>query len=153
LDRYRSMLTDLRKRHIKPLVTLHHFTEPLWFADRGGFANEENIRFFVRYVTYVVQNLRDLCDFWLTINELNVYTVQGYVQGTYPPGKQSLLYARRVLHTLVQAHAEAFYAIRRLRLQPQAQIGYCLDYRPFDPVHVFSPFDCSLSWLYEKYFS
>jgi beta-glucosidase len=151
LDRYRAMLTDLRKRHIKPLVTLHHFTEPLWFADQGGFANAENIRYFVRYVTYVVQNLRDLCDFWLTINELNVYTVQGYVQGTYPPGKQSLLYARRVLHNLVQAHAEAFYAVRRL--QPHAQIGYCLDYRPFDPVHVYSPLDCSLSWLYENYFS
>lgn len=151
LDRYRAMLTDLRHRHIKPLVTLHHFTEPQWFAERGSFANEDNIRYFVRYVTHAVQNLRDLCDFWLTINELNVYTVQGYVPGSYPPGKQNLLYAKRVLHNLVQAHTEAFYAIRHL--QPEAYIGYCLDYHLFDPANSRSPFDSSLSRLYENFFS
>ena len=37
IDRYRAMLTDLRRRHMRPLVTLHHFSDPLWFADRGGF--------------------------------------------------------------------------------------------------------------------
>ena len=151
LDRYRAMLTDLRNRDIKPLVTLHHFTEPLWFADRGSFANTENIQYFVRYVTCVVRHLRDLCDFWLTINELNVYTVQGYVLGTYPPGKHSLILAKRVLHNLIQAHVEAFDAIRRL--QTEAQIGYCLDYRPFDPANARSPVDCSLSWLYEVFFT
>src|SRR5579883_2113097 len=31
LDRYREMLLNLRRRHLKPMVTLHHFTDPLWF--------------------------------------------------------------------------------------------------------------------------
>ena len=39
IDRYRAMLSDLRRRHMTPIVTLHHFTEPLWFADRDGFAD------------------------------------------------------------------------------------------------------------------
>ncbi len=151
IDRYRAMLGDLRKRGIRPLVTLHHFTEPLWFADRGSFANTENIRYFVRYVSYVVEMLRDLCDFWLTINELNVYVVQGYVLGASPPGEQNLLSAKRVVHNLIQSHVEAFYAIRRL--QPEAEIGYCLDYRPFDPAQKYSPVDCGLSWLYEEFFT
>ena len=90
LDRYRTMLADLQSRRLKPVVTLHHFTEPLWFADRDGFANEENISCFVRYVTHVVQNLRDLCDFWVTINEPNVYVTLGYVLGSYPPGGRDL---------------------------------------------------------------
>src|SRR5947209_13550151 len=97
LDRYRQMLTNLHRRHLKPMVTLHHFTEPLWFADRAGFARQENIHFFVRYVTHVVQNLHDLCDFWITINEPNVYTALGYVLGSYPPGKHNLLWAQRVI--------------------------------------------------------
>lgn len=151
LDRYRTMLADLQNRRLKPLVTLHHFTEPQWFADRGGFENEGNIRYFLRYVSHVVQNLHDLCDFWLTINELNVYTVQGYILGSYPPGKQNLLCAKHVLHNLLQAHVEAFYAIRYL--QPEAHIGYCLDYRLFDPARAHSPLDGSLSRLYETYFS
>jgi beta-glucosidase len=151
LDRYRTMLADLHNRHLKPIVTLHHYTEPQWFAERDGFANEDNIRFFVRYVIHAVQNLHDLCDFWITINELNAYVASGYVLGSYPPGKHDLVCAKRVLRNLVQAHIEAFYAIRCL--QPEAQIGYCLDYRLFDPAHTLSPLDHSLARLYETFFS
>jgi beta-glucosidase len=150
LDRYRAMLRDVRDRGMKPMITLHHFTEPVWFADRGGFENECNIRFFVRYATYVVQNLLDLCDFWMTINEPNVYTALGYVLGSYPPGKQDLTCAKRVIRNLLRAHVEAFYTIRRL--QPEAQIGYCLDYRHFDPARALSPLDQGLAWLHETFF-
>jgi len=150
-DRYRTMLTDLRNRHIKPIVTLHHFTEPLWFADLGGFAHEDNLRFFVRYVTHAIQGLKDLCDFWITINEPNVYAVQAYVLGLYPPGEHNLVRALHVLRNLMQAHVEAFYAI--CDLQPEAQIGYCLDYRLFDPTNALSPLDRSGARLHETFFS
>lgn len=151
LERYRSMLADLHRRGLKPIVTLHHFTEPLWFADRDGFENEENIRYFVRYVTHTVENLRDLCNFWITINEPNVYIALGYVLGTYPPGKQNLIGAQHTLRNLMQAHVEAFYAIRRL--QPEARIGYCQEYRLFDPARPFSPLDRVLAGLHERFFS
>ncbi|GAC1390096.1 MAG: glycoside hydrolase family 1 protein [Ktedonobacteraceae bacterium] len=151
LERYRVMLTDLRKRHMKPMVTLHHFTEPLWFADRGGFANEANIHFFVRYVSHVVEVLRDLCDFWLTINEPNVYAIQGYELGMFPPGEQNVTSTLRVMRSLLQAHVEAFYAIRRI--QPEAQIGYCLHYRLFDPANALSPLDRSVASLQETLFN
>jgi beta-glucosidase len=150
-DRYRTMLTDLRNRHIKPIVTLHHFTEPLWFADLGGFAHEDNVRFFVRYVTHTIQSLQDLCDFWITLNEPNVYAVQAYVLGSYPPGEHKLVRALHVLRNLMQAHVEAFYAI--CRVQPEAQIGYCLDYRLFDPANALSPLDRSGARLHETFFS
>ena len=151
LDRYRAMLTNLRYRHLKPIVTLHHFTEPLWFADRGGFANEANIRFFVRYATYAVQTLKDLCDFWVTINEPNAYAAQGYVIGSSPPGERDIIRASQVLCNLVQAHVQAFYAIRRL--QPEGQIGYCLHYRLFDPANRLSPLDSSAAGLQDTYFN
>ncbi len=151
IDRYRQMLTDLHRRHIKPLVTLHHFTDPLWFADRGGFAKVENLRFFVRYVTHVVKNLQDLCDFWITINEPNIYAVLGYLLGTYPPGDQDLMRAMRVLRNLVQAHVEAFYAMRGI--QPQAEIGNCLHYRLFDPASPISPLDRGAARLQDTFFN
>jgi len=151
LDRYRQMLTNLRRRHMKPIVTLHHFTEPLWFADRGGFAKEANIRFFVRYATYAVQTLKDLCDFWVTINEPNAYAAQGYVIGSSPPGERDIIRASQVLCNLVQAHVQAYYAIRRL--QPEGQIGYCLHYRLFDPANRLSPLDSSAAGLQDTYFN
>jgi beta-glucosidase len=151
LERYRAMLLDLRRRHIKPVVTLHHFTEPLWFFDQGGFGREENVRFFVRYASYVVEALKDVCDFWLTINEPNVYAAQGYVTGSFPPGERDLLGALHVLRNLLLAHVEAFYAIRDL--QPEAQIGYCLHYRVFDPATPFSLLDRSAAAMQENLFN
>ncbi len=151
IDRYRQMLIAVRRRHMKPLVTLHHFTDPLWFADRGGFANVENIRYFVRYVSYVVERLQDVCDFWITINEPNIYAILGYLFGLYPPGEQNLLLAMRVLRNLIQAHVEAFYAI--YRIQPQAEVGYCLHYRLFDPASPLSPLDRAASGLQNTFFN
>lgn len=37
IDRYRAMLTGLRQRDIEPMVTLHHFTNPLWLEQQGGW--------------------------------------------------------------------------------------------------------------------
>ncbi len=151
IERYRAMLTDLHTRRIKPIVTLHHFTEPLWFADRGGFADEANIQYFVRYVIHAVESLRDLCDFWVTINEPNIYAVLGYLLGNHPPGEHDFVRAMHVLRNMIQAHVESFYAIRRL--QPQAEIGYCLHYRLFDPANGFSPLDRSAAGLQATFFS
>lgn len=151
MDRYRAMLIGLRRRGIKPIVTLHHFTDPLWFAERGGFTREANIHFFVRYVTHVVQALRDLCDFWLTINEPNIYAILGYQLGAYPPGESNFLLCMQVLRNMVQAHVEAFYAI--CSLQPQAQIGYSLHYHLFDSANTNSLLDRSVAGLQDTFFN
>src|SRR5438876_784781 len=83
VDRYRAMLVDLRSRHLKPIVTLHHFTIPLWFAERGGFADEVNIQHCVRYVKYAVENVQDtLC---------NWEVLQAAETGSFPPPLKLLL--------------------------------------------------------------
>lgn len=151
IDRYRAMLSDLRRRHMVPVVTLHHFTEPLWFYERGGFTDPANIAFFVRYVKYVVSHLQDLCDFWITLNEPNVYATMGYLIGTFPPGEHDLKRALLVIRTLLQAHIEAFYAISEL--QPESRIGYCLHYRLFDPARPFWPPDHITSSIQEESFN
>lgn len=151
LDRYRAMLSDLKRRHMLPVVTLHHFTEPLWFAERGGFTHEANIAFFVRYVTYVVSHLQDLCDFWITFNEPNVYAAMGYLIGNFPPGEHDFKRTLLVMRNLLQAHVESFYAISKL--QPESRIGYCLHYRLFDPARPLWPPDIATASVYEESFN
>src|SRR5262245_61823681 len=87
LARYRQMLLGLRTRGLEPLVTLHHFTNPLWLEERGAFLAPDAAERFVRYATHAVEELGDLCDFWCTINEPNVYALIGYVVGYFPPGR------------------------------------------------------------------
>src|SRR3989440_1596251 len=35
---YRDVLGELREQGIQPMLTLHHFTSPLWFTRRGGWS-------------------------------------------------------------------------------------------------------------------
>ena len=56
-----------------------------------------------------------------------------------------------MLRNLLQAHIETFHAIRRL--QPEAQIGYCLHYRLFDPANRLSLLDRSAASMQDTFFN
>ncbi len=132
IARYRQMLQGLRDRDLEPLVTLHHFTNPLWLEERGAFLAPDAVERFERYVTHAVEQLGDLCDFWCTINEPNVYSVMGYQLGVFPPGRKGDFRATvRVGATLARAHAAAYRAIHRL--QPAARVGWAQSLIVFDP--------------------
>jgi beta-glucosidase len=122
LDRYRAMLDGLHRRGIRPMVALHHFTNPRWFEWAGGWEYAEAIERFQRHVQTVVTALGDLCDFWLTLNEPLVYVTQGWVQGLWPPNRRNPWTALRVLRHLLLAHGAAYGLIHKL--QPAAQVGY-----------------------------
>src|SRR6185369_6498155 len=57
LDRYRELIEECEKNGLVPMLTLHHFTLPRWFAERGGFTWEKAPERFSRYVRKVVQAL------------------------------------------------------------------------------------------------
>ncbi len=139
LDRYREMVQGLQERGMVPLVTLHHFTDPLWFMDLGGWGNEAAIAYFEKYVRKVVEALRDYVTLWCTINEPNVYLAYGYVYSAFPPGSQGLKTALSVAVNLVRAHAAAYRAIHAI--QPQARVGIALNYRGFRPGRGWNPLD------------
>jgi beta-glucosidase len=66
---YRDVLSDLREQGIEPMVTLHHFTSPIWFARKGGWAARGSAHAFLPFVHRVVDQLGDLVGLWCTINE------------------------------------------------------------------------------------
>ena len=39
IDRYRAILQCMIDHGLEPMVTLHHFTTPLWLTHRGGWEN------------------------------------------------------------------------------------------------------------------
>ena len=49
LDHYESVVDELRKNDIEPMITLHHFTDPLWFTDRGAFLQEDSPEIFAGF--------------------------------------------------------------------------------------------------------
>ncbi|RME91159.1 MAG: glycoside hydrolase family 1 protein [Anaerolineae bacterium] len=143
LDHYRQMVRGLKERGLTPLVTLHHFTDPLWLSDprqgTSGWESEEVVGRFEKFVRKVVEALREYVTLWCTINEPNIYALSGYMTPAFPPGKNDLKLAMRVMANMVRAHAAAYRAIHEI--QPEARVGYALHYRPMVAARPWFPLD------------
>ena len=111
---YRDVLGELREQAIEPMATLHHFTSPLWFTRKGGWANREAARAFLPFVSRMADELGDLVGRWCTINEPNIYAANGWISGEFPPGhKGDLPGFYRVISNMRNAHELAYAAIKR----------------------------------------
>ncbi len=128
LDKYRLMLRGLHERGLTAMVTLHHFTDPLWLAERGGWENEEIAKLFEKFVRKTVEAFKEYATLWCTINEPNVYALSGYANGSFPPGVNDIRRAVRVEAAMLRAHAAAYRAIHEI--QPEAQGRLCLALSP-----------------------
>ncbi|MHC1771396.1 MAG: glycoside hydrolase family 1 protein [Flexilinea sp.] len=132
LDYYREMIRGLISSGLRPMVTLHHFTDPLWFTKIGGWENEESPLLFQKYVEKVIPALKPLVKDWITINEPNVYILCGYLNGVFPPGKKmDIPSAFTALSNMVRAHATAYEIIHRV--QTESRVGIAINYRGFTP--------------------
>jgi beta-glucosidase len=152
LARYRQMLQGLRERGIEPMVTLHHFTHPIWLEGRGGFLMPHVVEHFMEYTRRVVEALGDLCDFWCTINEPNVYSIRGYQIGGSPPGRRGdVVSAIRTQANMARAHAAAYREIHRL--QPTARVGWAHHFNTFDPARPAHPLDRMIAGLQDAGFN
>ncbi len=148
LAKYREMVGLLLARGLEPMVTLHHFTDPLWLTALGGWENPEVERYFVRFVERVVDALGDRVWLWCTINEPLVYAHEGFLSGGFPPAVKSLRRALRVLRRMVLAHGRAYRAIHRL--QNNARVGLVHHYRVFRPANPDSPSDRAAAALLDQ---
>ncbi|MDP2934075.1 MAG: glycoside hydrolase family 1 protein [bacterium] len=115
---YEKVLSELKRRNIKSFVTLHHFTLPQWFLDKGGFSKKQNVGDFERYARRVAERYSGLVDFWLTINEPGVYASHSYFFGTWPPQQKSFWTMLQVVNVLIAAHKAATAAIRQYSNRP-----------------------------------
>ena len=142
IDYYRQMLRGLDQRGLTPMVTLHHFTDPLWLTQLGAWENDDTPALFEKYVAKIVDALKEFCSTWVTINEPNVYTVMGFLFGAFPPGKNDLKSCIPVLKNMIRGHAAAYRTIHAL--QADASVGIALNYQSFKPSHNWLPWD---RWL------
>lgn len=103
-DHYRAVLEALRARGVEPMVTLHHFTEPIWVQDLSdlecaagptdanlcGWTQAEVPQEFAEFSAEAATRFGDLVDEWTTFNEPGGYLLSGYLGGIFPPGEFNL---------------------------------------------------------------
>ena len=134
--RYRQELLYMKEKGIEPLLTIHHFSVPMWFEDKGGFSVRENIGDFLELVRLTVEHFGDLVSEYITINEPNVYAVNSWCFGMWPPGHSSLKETVAVMENMACAHIKAYgiiHSMRRSMGYNDTKVGFANHVRVFDP--------------------
>lgn len=132
MEHYMNEIKLMLSYNIHPLVTLHHFTNPLWFEKMGAFETKACIPVFKEYAAYIAEHLKSICTDYVTINEPNVYAVNGYIFGSWPPGKKSFLKAMRVMKNLTLCHVTAYKEIHRIYGSEKVMVGFANHLRVFE---------------------
>ncbi len=112
IEHYLKVLQALNVRNITPVVTLWHFTLPLWFYEKGGFMHKDGARVFARYCAYVVEKLGNEANMWVTINEPLIWASQGFLKRNWPPYRRNFFSFLSATSALIRAHKLAYTAIK-----------------------------------------
>ena len=133
INHYVDVVDSLLEKNITPVITLHHFTNPIWFDQLGGFEKEDNIDFFVSFCEKIFPIFSDKVKIWCTINEPEVYSVMGYFAGVFPPGYKSPQLTVEVLKNLLIAHTSVYHKLKNMPNGLDCQIGLVKNIMQFDP--------------------
>ena len=135
LMKYKEIAEYCLSLKIEPMFTLHHFTEPLWFGEMGGFENENNMEHFIEFCMYVYSNLHTVVKLWCTFNEPAVYAFMGYLLGQFPPHQMNLQKTLIVLKNLLCSHAEVYHKLKMI--DESCEIGLVHNVLIFKQLYMF----------------
>ena len=120
LERYAEILSLCVERGLEPIVTLHHFTHPFWLGEEF-WLRPGSPDVFARHVERVVPALAPYCRRWVTINEPNIVTLMGWIEGSCPPGRRmAVADAFCALDNILTAHVLAADVVTAV--QPEAEV-------------------------------
>lgn len=131
---YRKYIARLKELGIEPMLTLWHWTVPVWFVEKGAFEKRSNLQYFERFVAKVMSEYGQELQYVLTLNEPSAYVGLGYLAGAWPPQRRNLLLAVRVYLNLQRAHRRAYDIIKRIYPDVSVSIAaHLVDVRAYRP--------------------
>jgi beta-glucosidase len=144
-DHYKEVLDELIKLGIEPVVTLNHFTLPLWLARKGGWKSNDIIPIFERFAGKAVKELGNRVKYWITINEPMILAFIGYFKGDWPPCEKSFASMLYVTGNMLKAHTAAYMKMKETAatcdgIKPP-QIGIAKAVATFHPCSRYSILD------------
>ncbi len=141
LDHYVDVCKTCLEHGIKPVVTLYHYTEPIWFYNKGGFEREENITYFVRYCQKLFEHLHPYVHLWFTFNAPSGVAYKGWLKGMMPPFKKNMQQAVEVLYNVLESHVQIYQAFKSMPGGNDAKIGFLKNIMQVDPLQPYNPLD------------
>lgn len=157
VDRYHEMFQALAAANITPLLTINHYTLPLWVHDgvachtdlstctaNGWVDGERMVPLITLFTGWAAAEFGSEIDQWATLNEPFATTLSGYLapgeDRSAPPGL--LLAEDAVIATIrhqIEAHAQMYDAIHAN--DPTAEVGIVLNMVSIAPEDPDNPDD------------
>lgn len=136
---YLRVFAALKAHQLTPMVTLFHFTLPVWFAQKGGWTRSENVVYFQRFAERVAERFGDCARLWITLNEPMVYVFKCFDEGAWPPFVKDRKMALRVFQHLLKGHALAYHSLHAVG--PEIKVGIAKNFTLLAPLNRFNPLD------------
>jgi beta-glucosidase len=127
LDYYRALLDELGERGIAATATLYHWDLPQELQDEGGWAVRGTAERFAEYAALTAEALGGRVARWITLNEPQVVSANGYRHGEHAPGLRDAAAAAAATHHLLLGHGLATQALRAAGAN---DVGITLDLAP-----------------------
>ncbi len=165
LTKYHAMFAALKAHKLKPLVTLNHYTLPLWIHDgaschmdlstctvRGWLDSTRIEKEIAKYAGFVAKEFGDEVDLWATENEPFAVVLPGYLfpsaQRVNPPAvAYQYANAKVAMTTMIEAHAKMYDAVKLNDTVDAdgdgtaAQVGLVYSMVPMRPADPTKPID------------
>ncbi|XP_054812770.1 beta-glucosidase 12-like [Prosopis cineraria] len=145
---YNNLIDELISNGLQSFVTLFHWDLPQALEDEyGGLLSPKIVKDFVRYAEVCFREFGDRVKHWITLNEPSSYSIEGYANGIFPPGRCSSFLGLNcsagdsstepylVTHHLILAHAEAVKLYRKkYQISQKGQVGVTLAFMWYVPI-------------------
>jgi beta-galactosidase len=131
LARYHAIFAELKRRGMRPMVTLYHYSLPTWIHDakgchadlgncspKGWVDHDRTVREAAKYAGFCAAEFGAEVDWWATLNEPLQNMLFGYVQPSdqraHPPAVFLQTDAAKVVfRALIDAHARMYDAVKQ----------------------------------------
>ena len=148
---YRQRLEAMRARGIRPIVTLHHFTNPPWLHERCPWPTRAVLDPWRRYAKLCAELLDGLGAAVITFNEPMVFVLGGWLHGVMPPGLKDARQAAAALENVARAHVIAREEL--ISRSKAVTCGISQHLTVFAPERRWNPFDQALTRIAEDNFN
>jgi beta-glucosidase len=155
LKHYDELINELKANGIEPMITLHHFTHPLWFEQLGAFEKEENIKHFVEFSNLVFMRYHDRVKYWVTLNEPNVFVTSAYFNTIFPPGNSNAKLGGEVLKNMLKSHVEVYKTLKNIGMKDyeKPKIGLATSVFQFEPYRRWHLGDWAIARITDNIFN
>ncbi|MBI5737921.1 MAG: family 1 glycosylhydrolase, partial [Mycolicibacterium neoaurum] len=168
---YRAVFDALRAHGLEPLVTVNHFTLPLWVHDpitarpliqlglpapAAGWLSDQTPVEFEKYAAFLAWTYGDQVDNWVTLNEpfppvmTEFLAIPGLVP-SWPPGVVRTDLAARFVVNEAKGHVAAYDAIHAW--DDTAFVGFANNMVPARPANPVNPQDVAAADAWNRVFN